>query len=107
MCGLIMLFSISVAMGTEIIVSHHVGSYKLGLANRQLLHSVKIGIVFTAILSVNIPLWLGYAVFSIFTDDPEVFAMARPIFYAGVLHQKVDLSMAFLLVWIRMICQKI
>lgn len=85
MCGLIMLFSISVAMGTEIIVSHHVGSYKLGLANRQLLHSVKIGIVFTAILSVNIPLWLGYAVFSIFTDDPEVFAMARPIFYVSVI----------------------
>ena len=85
MCGLIMLFSISIALGTEIIVSHHMGAFKLGLANRQLLHSVKIGMIYTAILSINIPLWLGNAVFAIFTDDPEVLAIARPIFYVSVI----------------------
>ena len=85
MCGVIMLFSISVALGTEILVSHHVGSMNLKMADRQLMHSVKIGIVITSILAVNIPIWLGTAVFSIFTDDPEVFAYAKPIFYVSVV----------------------
>ncbi|MGN0894271.1 MAG: MATE family efflux transporter [Succinivibrio sp.] len=85
MCGLIMLFSISVAMGTEILVSHYAGAMKFGLANRQLIHSVKIGMIITALLSINIPIWLGDAVFSIFTDDIQVLDMARPIFYVSVI----------------------
>lgn len=85
MCGIIMLFSISVSLGTEIIVSHYIGSMNLKMADKQLMHSVKIGIAITSILSVNIPLWLGVAVFSIFTSDPDVFAMAKPIFYVSVV----------------------
>ncbi|MCI6345750.1 MAG: MATE family efflux transporter [Succinatimonas sp.] len=85
MCGLIMLFSISVGMGTEILVSHYAGAMQFNLANRQLLHSVKMGMLITALLSVNIPFWLGDAVLSIFTDDPRVFEMARPIFYVSVV----------------------
>ena len=85
MCGLIMLFSISVGMGTEILVSHYAGAMQFSLANRQLLHSVKMGMLITALLSVNIPFWLGDTVLSIFTDDPRVFEMARPIFYVSVV----------------------
>lgn len=85
MCGLIMLFSISVGMGTEILVSHYAGAMQFNLANRQLLHSVKMGMLITALLSVNIPFWLGDTVLSIFTDDPRVFEMARPIFYVSVV----------------------
>ncbi|MGN0916055.1 MAG: MATE family efflux transporter [Succinivibrio sp.] len=85
MCGLIMLFSISVAMGTEILVSHYAGAMKLKLANAQLLHSVRIGIIITAVLAINIPLWMGHAVFSIFTDNQEVFDMARPIFFVSTV----------------------
>lgn len=85
MCGLIMLFSISVGMGTEILVSHYAGANKIGLANKQLLHSVKIGIITTSVLSINIPLWIGPLVFSLFTSDPLVLSMAKPIFMVSVV----------------------
>ncbi len=85
MCSIIMLFSISVALGTEILVSHYAGAMKLKAANRQLLYSVRVGLIYTAILAVNIPLWLGGAVFSIFTDDPTVLDLARPIFMVSVI----------------------
>lgn len=85
MCGLIMLFSISIALGTEILVARYIGAKKFALANKQLLHSVKIGIIITFILAANIPLWLGYSLFSLFTDDPNVMAMAKPIFYVSVI----------------------
>ena len=85
LCSIIMLFSISVALGTEILVSHYAGAMKLSLANKQVMYSVKIGVCITAILAINIPLWLGDAVLSIFTSDPVVFEMARPIFYVSVI----------------------
>lgn len=85
LCGLIMLFSISVAMGTEIIVSHYVGGMRFAMADKQVVHSVKIGMTITGILSINIPFWLGAAVISIFTDDPRVLALAQPIFYVSVV----------------------
>ncbi|SFS82578.1 putative efflux protein, MATE family [Succinivibrio dextrinosolvens] len=85
MCTIIMLFSISIALGTEILISQYAGAMKLKLANKQLLHSVKIGLCITALLVINIPIWMGDAVLSIFTSDATVYAIARPIFYVSLI----------------------
>ena len=85
MCGLILLFSLSIALGTEILVARYIGAKKFSLANKQLLHSVKIGIIITGILAVNIPIWLGQTLFSLFTEDPAVISMAKNIFYISVI----------------------
>ncbi len=46
---------------------------------------MKIGLCITALLVINIPLWMGDAVLSIFTSDATVYEIARPIFYVSVI----------------------
>lgn len=84
MCMIMMIFSISIGMGTEILVAHYLGAMKLDLAYRQLMRSVKIGMAFTAIIAITIPLGAGRYFFSLFTDSKEVLAVATPIFVLSV-----------------------
>lgn len=84
MCMILMLFSASIGMGTEILVAHYAGALKLDLAYKQLMHSVKLGIIATTILAATIPLFTGCFVFSFFTDSYEVLKMAAPIFILSV-----------------------
>jgi len=80
MCMIMMLFADAMALGTEILVAHYAGAMKLDLADRQLMRSVKICMVYTVVLAACIPLGLGKLVFSLFTDSKEVIAIATPIF---------------------------
>ncbi len=75
------LWSISISTGTEILVAHYAGAMKLDLANKQLLRSVKIGFIFTALLAITVPLFSGKLFFSFFTDSEDVLALATPIFF--------------------------
>ena len=74
------LWSISISTGTEILVAHYAGAMKLDLANKQLLRSVKIGFIITALLAITVPLFSGKLFFSFFTDSKDVLAVATPIF---------------------------
>lgn len=85
MCMILILFSASIGMGTEILVAHYAGAMKLDLAYKQLMHSVKLGMLITAILAVTIPLFSGKVIISLFTDSPEVFALAAPMFMLSVV----------------------
>ena len=85
MSNLIILFSESIALGTEIIISHYAGAMHLSLAHKQLITSVKVGLLITICTVINIPLWMGDLVFSLFANDEAVFALARPIFYVSVI----------------------
>lgn len=82
---LMTVWSISISTGTEILVAHYAGAMKLSLANAQLLRSVKIGFVITAIIAVTVPLFTGRFFFSCFTDSAAVLATAAPIFLLSVL----------------------
>ncbi len=74
------LWSISISTGTEILVAHYAGALKLDLAYKQLMRSVKLGVIFTVLLAVSVPLFSGKFFFSCFTDSEEVLATATPIF---------------------------
>ncbi|MCR5536948.1 MAG: MATE family efflux transporter [Succinivibrio sp.] len=81
MCMILMIFSIAIGMATEILIAHFAGAMKLKLAYRQLMKSVKIGMIFTICVAITIPLGLGRLIFLIFTDSEEVLSMAAPIFW--------------------------
>ncbi len=84
MCMVLLLFADAIAMGTEILIAHYAGAMKLDLAYKQLMRSVKIGLLSTVLISLTIPLFTGRAIFSLFTDSEEVLAMAAPIFILSV-----------------------
>lgn len=77
---ILMIFSISIGMGTEILVAHYTGAMKLDLANKQLMRSVKLGELVTILITFHIPLGTGAILVSIFTKDPQVMAMASTLF---------------------------
>lgn len=85
MCLIMMIFSISIAMGTEILIARYVGALKLDLAYRQLIRSVKIGMIVTILLTFSMPLGTGEFIISLFRDDPSIIAMATPIFLLTVI----------------------
>lgn len=77
---ILMIFSISIGMGTEILVAHYTGAMKLDLANRQLMRSVKLGEIVTILITFHIPLGTGAFLVSIFTSDQQVLALASTLF---------------------------
>lgn len=83
----LMLFSASVGMGTELLVAHYTGALKLDLANKQLIRSVKIGEVATILLTFSLPLGTGAFLIGLFTDNPEVLLLATPIFMISVFQE--------------------
>lgn len=83
----IQMFTISLAMGTEILVAHHAGSLNFTLAYRQLVRSVKIGLVAIVLLTCMMPFGLGELVIGFFTDNKEVLLMATPLFTLTVLQE--------------------
>lgn len=83
----LMLFSASIGMGTELLVAHYTGAMRLDLANKQLLRSVKIGEVVTVLLTFSMPLGTGAFLISLFTDSPEVLLLATPLFVLTVFQE--------------------
>ena len=83
----LMLFSASVGMGTELLVAHYTGALKLDLANRQLIRSVKIGEIATVLLTFSMPLGTGAFLISLFTDNQEVLMIATPLFLLTVFQE--------------------
>ncbi len=84
MCMILFLFSASIGMGTEILVAHYAGAMKLDLAYKQLMHSVKLGMLITACIAVTIPMFSGEMAIKMFTDSKAVLAMATPLFMLSV-----------------------
>ena len=83
----LMIFSASIGMGTELLVAHYTGAMKLDLANRQLIRSVKIGEVATILLTFSMPLGTGAFLISLFTDDAGVMALASTLFIITVFQE--------------------
>lgn len=83
----LMLFSASIGMGTELLVAHYTGAMKLDLANKQLIRSVKIGEVVTILLTFSMPLGTGAFLVACFTNNAEVMALASSLFIITVFQE--------------------
>lgn len=70
---LVMLFSIALGLGTEILIGHLVGAGKLEEAYHELLRSVKIGLIF-ATGAIVVAALASPILLSLFTSDPAILA---------------------------------
>ena len=81
----ILLFGLSIGLGTEILIGHLVGAGKFETAYRQLLHSLKLGLLVTAVVVVPMAFGGGHLVMSWFSDDPDIVAMATQLFFISLI----------------------
>lgn len=81
----IMLFGLAIGLGTEIIIGRLVGAAQFEKAYRQLLHSLKLGLLVTAIVVVPAAFGGGHFLMSSFTDDQEIIAMATQLFFISLI----------------------
>jgi len=80
----VLLFAISIGLGTEILVGHSVGAGDMERAHRELLASVKKGLAWALGVSVLVALAAPF-VLGQFTSDPEVLAGAVRLQQLGIL----------------------
>jgi len=72
----VILFGISVGLGTEILVGHHVGAGRFEDAYHELLRSVRTGFVLVCVAIVPIAIFAPGIVRTLFTQDQNVVWMA-------------------------------
>lgn len=78
-----MLFSISLSIGNEIIIGHLVGAKQFDQAYRRTLDSLKIGFCVTAVVVVGFYL-LRYQILDIFNADHSVTNIMLPLFLLSI-----------------------
>lgn len=79
-----MLFGLAIGLGTEILIGHMVGAGEMDKAYRQLLHSLKIGLVLT-VISVLVLVALAHPLLSLFTDDPAIIRVVTHLFMLSLI----------------------
>ncbi|WP_409421558.1 MATE family efflux transporter [Pseudaeromonas sp. ZJS20] len=84
-CLFLMLFGLSIGLGTEILIGHLVGAGKFDQAYHQLLRSLKLGLMVSAVVVVPAAFGGGHFLMSLFTDDQEIVAMATQLFFISML----------------------
>lgn len=76
--GFMVIFSVSIGLGTEILIARHVGAGKREAAYLQLIHSLRLGLVMATVLAAVMAVG-GSRFVSIFSDDPAVVALAGSV----------------------------
>ncbi len=84
-CIFIMLFAQSLAMGTEVIIGHYVGAFKLRKVYNRLLKSLKIGFLCTIIIALGNAFVFGKPLLSLISDDKEVLEIAKNLFLLSII----------------------
>ncbi len=84
-CLFILLFGLSIGLGTEILVGHLVGAGKFEQAYRQLLRSLRLGLLVTAAVVIPAALGGGHYLMGLFTDDVEILALASQLFLVSLI----------------------
>ncbi|MGL4204938.1 MAG: MATE family efflux transporter [Aeromonadaceae bacterium] len=84
-CLFILLFGLSIGLGTEILVGHLVGAGKFEQAYRQVLRSLRLGLLVTAVVVIPAALGGGHYLMSLFSDDSEIVAMATQLFLVSLI----------------------
>lgn len=81
----IMLFGLAIGLGTEILIGRLVGAAQFDKAYRQLLHSLKLGLIVTAAVVIPAAFGGGHLLMSWFTEDTEIIALATQLFFISLI----------------------
>lgn len=81
----IMLFGLAIGLGTEIIIGRLVGAGEFEKAYRQLLRSLKLGLLVTAAVVIPAAFGGGHLLMSYFTDDQDIIALATQLFFLSLI----------------------
>ena len=83
-CLFILLFGLSIGLGNEIIIGHLAGARRFEQAYRQLLKSLKLGLVVTAFIALLAAL-NGRTIISLFTDDADIITQVAQLFLISLI----------------------
>ncbi|MGY3925866.1 MATE family efflux transporter [Aeromonas simiae] len=83
-CLFILLFGLSIGLGNEIIIGHLAGARQFDRAYRQLLKSLKLGLIVTCLIAVAAAL-NGRSIISLFTDDPDIINQVAQLFLVSLI----------------------
>ncbi|MGL5336765.1 MAG: MATE family efflux transporter [Enterovibrio sp.] len=78
-CLFMMLFGYAIGQGNEIIVGHLVGARKFERAYSQLMHSLKLGLVVTVVITILAAL-NGRHIIGLMTDDAQIIEQVAQLF---------------------------
>lgn len=84
-CIFILIFAQAIAMGTEVIIGHYVGAFKLRKVYFRLLKSLKIGFIAAIIISLANAFVFGKPLLHFFSDELEVEKLATNLFWLSIL----------------------
>ncbi len=79
----VVIFSLAVAQGNQVIIGWRVGAHDYEAAHAQTLRTLRIAIVFVLIVSTTMFL-NSQRILGIFTDNPEIIAMGRRALFIGI-----------------------
>jgi putative MATE family efflux protein len=80
----ILLSSLAIGFGTEIVVGHQIGAGQLGDADRLVRKALKIGLTVAVCFALLVAL-MGRAVMGFFTNDPHIIDMGARLLWIVVL----------------------
>lgn len=78
------LWGLAFGIATQVLVAHRVGARRFEAAEAQLRHSLMVGMVGNFVLSALLAAF-HRPILSIVTSDPQVHALASPLFFLGIL----------------------
>lgn len=81
---LILLFSLAIGQGTQIIVGHHIGAGENEKAYKQVIHSLKIGMFFSLVIATSF-YFLAKPLLSIFTDNAEIISLGTSLLLITII----------------------
>ncbi len=84
LCILGVLWSLAIGMGTQILLAHRIGARLFEAAQRQLRESVRLATLGSVAIVAVLNLFHA-PLMSLFTRDPEVIELTRPLFQLGLL----------------------
>ncbi|MFS1514155.1 MATE family efflux transporter [Chengkuizengella sp. SCS-71B] len=81
---LILLFSLAIGQGTQIIVGHRIGAGENEKAYKQVIHSLKIGMFISLIIATAF-YFLAKPLLSIFTDNAEIISLGTSLLLITII----------------------
>ena len=80
----ILLFSIAIGQGTQILIGHYVGAEKLQAAYKRCLKSLKLAIIVSTSMALIFSLFSS-TLFSIFTDNPDIITLGTTLILLTII----------------------
>jgi len=77
------LFTVAIAQGTQLLIARYIGAKEYTRALNRAIRTLKISMVVSTVVSLVFAL-IGEPVLQVFTEDPEIIAIALPVLWAIV-----------------------